>query len=304
MPWCNSTISLLAENTYDIFGSARSLTSAYGVEYRYTDFLTYHATFDFGQIKDETNGDFDRRALSFGLRYADDALTARGRIEFRNERATCVSPRADLDAFYLTADLAYKIDEDSRILATFDQADSKSDGNSLIDGHMVDLSLGYAFRPVANERLNVLARYRYLNDSFGQEIDGQPGNGAVQKSHVFSLEGNYDLDKQWTLGGKIGGRFSQSAPHKGEAYSSNDAWLAVANMRYHFVHQWDALFELRHLNAVAAKQSDQGALIAVYRHFGDNAQLGLGYNFGSFSGDLTDLRLDDKGIFINLTAKF
>ena len=43
---------------------------------------------------------------------------------------------------------------------------------------------------------------------------------------------------------------------------------------------------------------------AVYRHFGNNVQVGVGYNFGNVSDDLTDLVQDDKGAFVNLIAKF
>jgi hypothetical protein len=50
--------------------------------------------------------------------------------------------------------------------------------------------------------------------------------------------------------------------------------------------------------------SEYGALLTVYRSFGDNAKLGLGYNFGSFSDDLRDTTLDDEGLFLNLQAKF
>jgi hypothetical protein len=32
--------------------------------------------------------------------------------------------------------------------------------------------------------------------------------------------------------------------------------------------------------------------------------LGAGYNFGSFSDDLTDLTRDDRGLFLNITASF
>jgi hypothetical protein len=30
----------------------------------------------------------------------------------------------------------------------------------------------------------------------------------------------------------------------------------------------------------------------------------MGYNFGSFSDDLTDLNHDDEGVFLNIIAKY
>ena len=43
---------------------------------------------------------------------------------------------------------------------------------------------------------------------------------------------------------------------------------------------------------------------AVYRHVNNNAKIGVGYNFGRFSDDLTDLTHDDQGLFVNFVAKF
>ena len=174
----------------------------------------------------------------------------------------------------------------------------------MIDGQLVDASIGYAYRPIDDERLNMLARYRYLKDTFGQEIDGAAGTRAQQESHVFSIEASYDLTRAWTLGGKLGGRISETATTAGDPFVSNDAYLAVANARYHMVHNWDALLEVRHLNLVDAETADTDFLGAVYRHVGNNAKIGVGYNFGNFSDDLTDLSRDDEGLFLNVIAKF
>jgi hypothetical protein len=46
------------------------------------------------------------------------------------------------------------------------------------------------------------------------------------------------------------------------------------------------------------------ALLAICRHVGDNFKVGVGYNFGRFSGDLRDLTLDDEGVFLNVLGTF
>lgn len=274
------------------------------MEYVRSDFLTYSAAMEIGQVEDTANGDFDRQALSFGVRFENADLTGRARIEYRQERASDGSPRDDLDAIFLTADARYQIDDARRLLFSLDAAETTTVESSLLNGTIVDASIGYAVRPVTNERLNVLASYRYLYDMFGQEVDGVAGQGAVQESHVANLEVSYDLNPQWTLGGKLGGRWTDSADQAADPLTSNDAWLVIANARYNVVHNWDALIEARYFDAVDADFAETGALAAVYRHFGNNAKVGIGYNFSSFSDDLTDLSLDDEGVFINLVAKF
>lgn len=295
---------VFAENTYDIFGSARTLTGAYGVEYLASDFLTYDAAFELGQIEDATNGDFDRRAVSFGVRYAGASTTARARLEYRQDRADDLSLRSDADTVILTTDLQYQIDDARRILFSLDLADTDTDESAILDGTLADLRLGYASRPVLNERVNILAGYRYLYDMFGQEVDGVAGTGPVQESHIIDIAGNYDVNRHWTIGAKVGGRFTDSAADSTQTLTSNDAWLGVINARYNVVHNWDALVEVRYLETIDAETSDTGVLAAVYRHFGNNAKVGVGYNFGSFSDDLSDLTYDDQGVFINLIAKY
>lgn len=300
----NGDIAVTAENTYDIFGTARSLTGAYGVEYQRSDFLAYTVAFEVGDIDDSINGDFDRRALSFGVRYEDEDTTARGRIELRRDEASGGSTREDVDAIYLVTDLRHKIDETQRLVISLDAAQTEADTTNSLAGDIVDASIGYAYRPIDNERLNVLARYRYFYDSFGQSIDGVVGNGPVQKSSVISIEGSYDLTREWTIGMKFGGRSTRSAATADASFTDNDAWLAVVNARYNLVREWDVLLEARMFDAVDAGFTETGILAAAYRQFGQNAQVGVGYNFGDFSDDLTDLTFDDEGVFINLVAQF
>lgn len=300
----NGDVAVTAENTYDIFGSSRSLTGAYGVEYQRSDFLTYTAALEVGQIEDDINGDFDRRALSFGVRYEDEDTTARGRVEVRRDNTTDGSTREDVDAIYVVTDLRYKIDETQRLIVNIDAAQTQADTDNSLAGDVIDASLGYAYRPIDNERLNVLTRYRYFYDSFGQSIDGVIGAGPIQESSVISIEGSYDVTREWTIGAKLGGRSTRSAATPEASLTNNDAWLAIVNARYNLVHEWDVLVEARMFEAVDAGFTETGALVAAYRQFGENAQVGVGYNFGNFSDDLTDLTFDDEGVFINLVAKF
>lgn len=202
------------------------------------------------------------------------------------------------------ANLRYKIDENSRLLGSIRYADTLTNESSILNGYFADVSVGYAYRPVENDRLNILARYRYLADLIGQRVDGTDEDGPRQVSHVARIDASYDLNPQWTIGGKIGARIAETSASEGDPFIKNDAWLAVGSLTYHAVLEWDALIELRSFNAVQAGTSDISVLAAAYKHFGNNVKLGLGYNFGQFSDDLTDLVQDGQGIFVNLVAKF
>ena len=68
--------------------------------------------------------------------------------------------------------------------------------------------------------------------------------------------------------------------------------------------EWDGLLEFRGLKVNAANDTRTGALIGLYRHVGEHAKIGAGYNFTNFSDDLTDLSYRSRGFFINALTTF
>ena len=296
--------TIYGENTYDLFGQHRSLTSTYGVDYTANKALTLSGAIELGRVEDPTD-DFDRRALSLGMNYNTDAgLQAKARLELRQDRGALAGSPRNADTILFGLDAAYKVTPSARWLLSFDAADTKTDGASILSGEYAKASVGYALRPVDDDRLNLLIKYTYLYDMYGQRVDGSDQPGPRQQSHVFSLDATYDVSQKWTLGGKLGLRLGKSAPDSVLPLVQNDASLVVLNARYHLTNQWDVLLEGRVLEAPQAGISEIGALATVYRQVGQNVMVGLGYNFGSFSDDLNDLTQDDQGLFLNLVAKF
>ncbi|MGB7242994.1 MAG: hypothetical protein WBC93_13015 [Sulfitobacter sp.] len=305
----NDDLNVYGENTYDLFGQHKSLTSNYGADYALNNSWTFTGGLEIGRITDPravNNSNFKRTAFSFGTQYKDENLSVRSRIEYRTDEGLISG--ADRNADTVAAELTarYKLNEQARLLFNLEGVRSANASASIPDAKYVEGSLGYALRPIDNDRLNVLAKYTYLYD-MTQRIATIPGSGANflnsprQKAHVISLDASYDLNNNWTIGGKIGGRWSEQ--DSGAGFVSNNATLGVVNLRYHVVHKWDALLELRQLTAQDLG-TDTGVLAALYRHAGNNFKIGVGYNFGRFSDDLRDVTYDDKGIFLNIVAKF
>ncbi len=299
----SNNATMFGENVYDVFGREQSMTSAYGVEYQASDFLSYSAAVNFGQVRDDVDGTFERRGLSLGMRYQDADMTARVLGEVRVDDADAASNRTESETYIASADVTYTISPPARLLFSLRAARTNAENDPDLDGQYVETTLGYALRPVDDERLNILAMLRYLSDDYGQTIDGASRARDVQNSTVISVEGNYDLNERWTVGAKLGYRATQSGPDQ-DNLSDNDAFLAVANARYHVVNEWDILIEARQFQALDAGTSETGLLAAIYKHFGQGTQVGVGYNFGSFSDDLTDLTNDDGGAFINIVMSF
>lgn len=300
----NDQLTYFGENTYDMFGRYNSLTTAYGLTYQHTEFLSYTGAVEFGSVDDRFDNDFDRTAISFGARYEDEMLTASGRLEYRTETGERSGLPLDSETIALTLDGRYLINEHQRLVFSFEGIDTDTDESSILDGTFVDASVGYAFRPTNTDRLNTLVRYRYLFDDVGQRLDDTDELGPRQRSHVFSADASYLLDEQWRIGARVGFRLTESAATELDSFTQNDAFLSVLNARYHMLNNWDALLEWRALHTVQAGGTDIGVLGAISRQMGNGISLGVGYNFGTFSDDLTDLTRDDQGLFINLTASF
>ncbi|RCS23078.1 TonB-dependent receptor [Phyllobacterium salinisoli] len=319
----DDTLSTYAENNYDLFGRRNSLTKTYGVVYTPDAMWTVDGGFEAGTIEDDSidpgtgleRADFDRKAISLSLGYKDEerGINARMRGEARFEESDDGS--RDRNTYLFATGLSWKTSEDWRLLVNLDAVLSDTSGEtSFRDGDYVDASLGYAYRPVDNDRLNALFKYSWVYDLPGKDqVSAITGAeyGPAQRSHILSADFTYDLMPWLSIGGKYGMRYGQVRERlldgDRESFSewySSSAHLGIVRADLHVVRNWDALLEGRVMHMPEAKTTDYGALVAVYRHVGENFKVGAGYNFGVFSDDLRDLTLDDKGVFINVIGKF
>ena len=187
-------------------------------------------------------------------------------------------------------------------------AASNSNQSSIRDGDYVEASLGAAYRPIDNDRFNGLFKYVFLYDLPGpDQVGAVTGTtyAPLQRSHILSADGTYDVNQYLSIGAKYGFRIGQTAPRDDrDNWTDSQAHLGIIRADFHVVRNWDILGEGRVLYSPTAGTTDWGALAAVYRHFGDNVKVGVGYNFGIFSDDLRDLTLDDQGVFMNVIGKF
>lgn len=298
-------LSTYYEDNWDLFGDRRSLTRAYGVTYTPDAKWTFSGGVETGEVRDAINGNFDRDAYSFGAAFNDgDAQLARARLEYST--ADGMNPEDDRDTWALAGGYEYKVNDDWRFLANLDSLYSVSDQSSFYDGEYVEASIGYAYRPVLNDRFNLLMRYTYLLDLPGVDqvtVDGST-EGDQQKSHVISIDGNYDLSPKLTVGAKYGYRSSQVAARGTDSFDDSTAHLGILRFDWHVVHKWDVLTEARILRTEEIDLTELGALAAIYRQVGNNAKIGLGYEWGRVSDDMTDFDYDGQGVFLNLVASF
>lgn len=313
------TVSAYAENSFDMFGRRQSLTQTYGVVYTPDAVWTVDAGFEAGSVSDDTidpatsleRADFERKAASLSVGYNDEeaGIAARIRGEARFDESE--DGNRDARSYLFATGLSWKTSQDWRLIANVDAVLSDSNAGAFHDGDYVEASLGYAYRPVDNDKLNALFKYTWLYDLPGIDQVGINGSLASpkQRSHILSADLIYDLFPWLSVGAKYGfriGDVQQRLTDGSESFTDwerSSAHLGILRADLHIVSEWDLLLEGRVLHMPSADTTDYGVLAAVYRHVGKNVKIGVGYNFGVFSDDLRDLTLDDKGVFLNVVGK-
>jgi hypothetical protein len=302
----NDVLTAHVESNMGLFSDDNAITTTYGLTLTPDAFWTISGGLESGQIDDPHNSDFNRNAVSLGVGYnEDEQLEAHVRGEVRLEELT--DDTRDRQSYLLDAGLEMQTSQDWRLLADVEGVVSNSDQAAILDGDFVEVRLGYAFRPVEDDRLNALFRYVFLYDLPGPHQVNADGNllGPKQRSHVLSADVSYDLNEMLTVGAKYGFRIGEvSVTRASDQFVSSSAHLGIVRADVKVLDNWGMLFEGRALYSPESFTVDLGALAAVSYDFGNNLRLGVGYNFGQFSDDLTDLVYDDHGVFLNLLSKF
>ena len=302
----NEFWSVFLENSYDLTGQSRSLTSTYGVTYTPSALWSVGGGIEYGDVRDPVAGNLDRFAISANVGYnRKDELVwhLKGEARFENSDTRGL----DRDTYLLSAGLVYRQDEDWRLLMNIDAAISESNQDAFLDGDYIEASIGYAYRPIDNDRFNALFKYSYLYDLPGADQVTREGSilGPAQRSHILSADFIYDINQYWSVGAKYGFRIGEvSNTRAANDFVKSSAHLGVLRFDWHVVKNWDLLLEGRVLHTPEIDTTDFGAVAAVYRHVGDNFKVGVGYNFGRFSDDVADVTLDDEGVFLNVIGKF
>lgn len=301
----NDALTVHAENNYGLFSEAGSTTALYGVKFTPDKFWTGAGTYETGRIRDDDASDFERHAVSVGLGYKDEGIEWSGRGELRVEDSA--DGTRDRTTALLQSGLSVKTADDWRILAGIDGLFSRSDQSTILDGDYVEASVGAAYRPVDNDRLNALFRYTYLYDLPGPDQVSRGGSvlGPAQRSHILSVDANYDLTQFLTVGAKYGVRIGEtSETRKSNDFIASTVHLGVLRADLSVLEDWGLLLEGRMLYNTQTSISDFGVLAAVSYDITKELRTTVGYNFGQFSDDLSDLTYDDHGVFFNMAAKF
>lgn len=303
----SDSLSVYGEERFGYGRNQTSLTHVYGLTFNPSEVWSFGANIENGRIEDDVNGAFDRTAFSLSAARATEGVRFASNLEGRFEDGIFAGSNRDRTTWLMRNTASVDTGENWEMLGRLNFAISDSDQSDFLNADFVEGVIGAAYRPVFNDRLNGLIKYTYFEDlAPAQQISaGGTQSLARQKSQIFSVDAIYDLTEKLAIGGKYGFRSGEVALDRtSDDFIKSDAHIGVIRFDYHVVKKWDLLAEGRILSSSLADDEKLGALVGIYRHVGDNAKIGAGYNFSKFSDDLRDFDADSDGFFINLVGKF
>jgi flagellar motor protein MotB len=299
--------SVFLEERYRQNESMTSLTHATGISFAPTDKWSFGVNTDIGTLQDvQTGAETERVAAGVQIGFASDALQYSSAIEYRNDDVEQLDlGHSERKTWLFKNSFKYQLDPGSRLLGKVNHSESESSLGTFYDGGFTEAVLGYAYRPIDNDRLNALVKYTYFyNVPTTEQVTLQNVAAEfIQKSHIAAADITYDVTRNFSIGGKYAYRLGQvSLDRESQEFFDNNAQLFVIRGDYRFRKNWEVLVEARLLDMPDLSERRAGALAAVSRYLGDHLKIGLGYNFTDFSDDLTDLSFDHQGVFLNLTG--
>ncbi|MGL5965418.1 MAG: hypothetical protein ACRCZ2_13635 [Fusobacteriaceae bacterium] len=312
-------VTLFQENSIMKNYSEKGLLQGYGVDYEYDKNLFLGLLYERGDV-DIEDGEVTRNNVSASLRYEAEKLYSKHRLEYGRDSGARSSsswgfinnakwkptPEYTLfgEANYVSVDgdtFTLKRDNNEYISRTFDG-----------DDKFYELGLGFGYRPVFNDRLNLISRWNYIYDTSGSGLIGDATDFNF-KAHLYTVEAIYDLSQRLTLAGKYAIRQDKVRLLSGGDWYSNTVNMYSMRMTYEVIYKWDLFAEYSLLESRKTDEVKHGAQLGVYRDINENMQVGVGYNFSKFDDNLKDLRyknggkdLDyqNQGWFINIIGKF
>ncbi len=297
--------SVYAEERYQDVGSQSGLTHAAGVNLVANERWNFGASAEVGTLVDSlTAAQTDRKAAGVRLGYSLDTLQLTSGVEYRRDDAQqSDATRTERTTWLFRNSFKFQWTPDWRIVGKLNHSFSDSSLGDFQNGGYTEAVLGYAYRPVAHDRLNALVKFTYFyNVPTTDQLGAQnTATEFIQKSAIAAVDLTYDLTASWSIGGKYAYRAGEASLDRvNPVFFDNAAQLEVLRLDWRFLKDWEGMAEARSLDLPDIGQRRSGALAAIYRYLGKHLKLGAGYNFTDFSDDLTDLSYKHQGVFFNL----
>ncbi|UCG35640.1 MAG: DUF11 domain-containing protein [Candidatus Omnitrophota bacterium] len=265
---------------------------------KWASFLNYEK----GIVQNHDGTQTKRHAGSMGLAFVDKDPDA---DRIKTKASTKLEVRLDdgqedKKQFLGSFAAEKSLDINTTLFAKAQASLTKNTTTDATEAEYKEFVLGLAYRPIYFDKLNLLAKYNYLEDR-SPESQEDISDIEEENMHTVALEAVYDLTDRFQLVEKFAYKTGKEKV-TGFDFTRASSWLAIHRLNYNFNRDWQAGLEYRRLMQDEADDCKQGALFELSRKIGEYAQVGVGYNFTDFNDDLTHLDYTSHGPFFRITA--
>jgi len=305
---------MYSEREYSSYEGLNGFADILGYEGKAGDHWDYGAKYERRHLQNSSTRLIDQ-AANLSLARTNDFNTAGVSLAYADGKKlrarTYWELRRDQDApkmgqIVTRNSLSYQLTEDLGLLSYFNYGGTREYDPGNTPATFVECSTGFAYRPIKNDKLNLLARYTYLEDlGTSQQYDSANGLQFDQSAHILATDVSYDVNRYFGLVEKLAFKRSTINTSVGDMVAVN-TFLTANRINFHVTRKWDLALEYRILmQSYALDALKQGALVEVDREFYEYVRLGVGYNFTDFSDDLRDTNgFRSHGPFVRMTGKF
>jgi len=248
------------------------------------------------------NGGLDKRKnMAIGANYqrpTDDQqrpLEARLRYEVRQDRG-----EDNHDTTLVNMKLKGRPNQSITLMGSLNwgRSEDLNSGAMQVQNNRFDIDMAY--RPVHKDRLNLLAKYSWVED---KQPEGQVGALGLeeQNAQVLSTDILYDLSSKWRLGTKLALRYGKEKT-LALPWAQSERWLVATRMGYNIAQNTQLNIEYRLLKDIRAQDQKQGSVIELVQRFNGSIEVGLGVNYAGVSDDLGQMDYTEQLGYLRITG--
>jgi hypothetical protein len=238
----------------------------------------------------------NRNIFGIGLVYHDPTIDYKSRLQIRTDEGV-EQGGENLRQIATINSYKRKINDDLSYIIKLDYSITKDLISLDTEARDVEATFGLAYRPVKNDRFNLIGEYSYLDEL--SPVDQIDGTVPPERTHLFTLDGIYELSPHWQFSDRIAFKRGEIGIDS-NSWEDNDVYLWVNRLSYHTVYKWDITTEYRTLWDFLAGDKKSGFLVGAYHYLNKNVKFGIGYNFTNYNDNLANLSYRAGGLFINV----
>jgi uncharacterized repeat protein (TIGR01451 family) len=248
------------------------------------------------------DGGRDRRynialGASYVRRDRNEQVPLRGLLRYEYSRD---SGQSNKHSRLLKTALKGKFSQDVTLFSNLDWGYTQDRISGTIDARNNQFDLGFAYRPVVHDQFNLIGKYSWIDERKPLNQSNYSGLQAI-KGHVLATDVLYDLNNQWSLGGRFAIRHAQETVTNMPETKATTTLVAF-NTRYYFIPETWMNAEFRSLHSSLSQDRKDGLVLDVGRRFNDSVELAVGYSWAGFNTDLANLDYDVNGVYIRFTV--